>query len=116
MILYYPGSPTNSYLFSTSFWPVPEVHLCTFAFSLILFLERASSLDLSFFTSYEQLSASYSHVDPPEVTTCKDKHLGLTWQSVAKTSCSQFKEPGFNPLSGNESPRTTTKTWHSQIN
>ena len=83
MILCYPGSPTNSYyLSSTSSYVLAQslanargssLHLCFFPYP---FLERASSLDLSFFTSYEQLSASYSHVDPLEVTTCKDKTSG----------------------------------------
>ena len=39
----------HPFMYWPKVWPVPQVHICTFAFSLILFLERASSFDLSFF-------------------------------------------------------------------
>ena len=38
------------------------------------------------------------------------------WSSVAKTPCSQCREPRFDPLSGNQIPHATIKTWCSQIN
>ena len=35
---------------------------------------------------------------------------------MAKTACSQCREPRFNTWSGNETSHATAKTWHNQIN
>lgn len=121
------GSPTNSYLFShllcmgPKFGHVrPQVHLCTLLFSLILFLERASSFDLSFFFFFYQLHSSLclsQHVDPPEVTTCRDKHLGLPptvrgQDFVLPVQGAQVQ----SPCQGTRSTRLANQDLASQIN